>query len=261
MTSNRHHMSFPHRSFDICPHRDGANAKIARSKRAATNAVRSFRFRNGGAPGDCLAFAPMNILSNKVRRLAALVACLMSINPNAIAQSPASGVTGDELAVWNVMAATIASDNADRPYKLWYFKSDFSAANFISIAMSDPDREEFCGLTGPASQAMLEQLKAAGATPVVLEEETAEFAGFKLARKKNPRMRYFAMSRVVFNPAVDSAWLSIELNGERGSIARLDKVDGEWKRTSRCGAWYMPERNSIDQPMQIESRILGQRKR
>jgi hypothetical protein len=203
----------------------------------------------------------MKTFTNKIRRLAAIVACLLSVNPNAFAQSPAYGVVGDELAVWNVMAATIASDNADRPYKLWYFKSDFSAANFISIAMSDPDREEFCGLTGPASQAMLEQLKAAGASPVVLEEQTAEYAGFKLARKKNPRMRYFAMSRVVFSPAIDSAWLSIELNGERGSIARLDKIDGAWKRTSRCGAWYMPERNSIDQPLQIESRILGQRKR
>ena len=195
-------------------------------------------------------------------RLAAVLSCLLLSAPApAGAAGLAAAVSGEELAVWSVMAATIASDNADRPYKLWYFKSDFSAANFISIAMDDPDREEFCGLSGQDSKAMIEQLKAAGATPVVLEESTAESAGFKLARKKNPRLRYFAMSRVVFSPALDRAWLSIELNGERGSIARLDKVDGEWKRTSRCGGWYMPEGSSADEPLRLESRVLGQRKR
>jgi len=195
-------------------------------------------------------------------RFVALLSCLfMSTSVPSDAAGLAPGVTGEELAVWSVMAATIASDNAERPYKLWYFKSDFSAANFISIAMNDPEREEFCGLSAQDSQAMIEQLKAAGAAPVVLEESTAAFAGFKLARKKNPRLRYFAMSRVVFNSAIDRAWLSIELNGERGSIARLDKVEGEWKRTSRCGAWYMPEGNSADEPMRLESRMLGQRKR
>jgi hypothetical protein len=205
----------------------------------------------------------MKTFNNQNRlRFAVLLSCLfMSTAVPADAAGLAPGVTGEELAVWSVMAATIASDNAERPYKLWYFKSDFSAANFISIAMNDPEREEFCGLSAPDSQAMIEQLKAAGAAPVVLEESTAEFAGFKLARKKNPRLRYFAMSRVVFNSAIDSAWLSIELNGERGSIARLDKVEGEWKRTSRCGAWYMPEGNSADEPMRLESRVLGQRKR
>jgi hypothetical protein len=177
------------------------------------------------------------------------------------AAGPAPGVAGEELAVWSVMAATIAGDNAERPYKLWYFKSDFSAANFISIAMNDPERQEFCGLSGEDSQAMIERLKAAAAAPVVLEESTAESAGFKLARKKNPRLRYFAMSRVVFNSTIDLAWLSIELNGERGSIARLEKVAGEWKRTSRCGAWYMPEGSSADEPMQVQSRVFGQRKR
>lgn len=204
----------------------------------------------------------MKSSSNKTRlRFAAVLSCLL-ISTGVYAGPPGTppGVAGEELAVWSVMAATITSDNAERPYKLWYFKSDFSAANFIAIAMDDPDREEFCGLTAQESQQMIEQLKVAGASPVVLEESTAEFAGYKLARKKNPRMRYFAMSRVIFNPAVDRAWLSIELNGERGSIARLDKVDGEWKRTSRCGAWYMPE-GSAEAPVRLESRILGQRKR
>ena len=129
------------------------------------------------------------------------------------------------------------------------------------MAMTDPDREEFCGLSAPDSQAMIEQLKAAGVETVELAEQTAQFAGFKLARKKNPLQHYFAMSRVVFNLAGDSAWLAVELNGERGSVARLDKIDGEWKRTSRCGAWYMPERNSADSPRRFESAVFGQRKR
>ena len=49
--------------------------------------------------------------------------------------------------------------------------------------------------------------------------------------------------------------------GERGSIARLDKVDGQWRRTSRCGAWYMPEGNAVDEPVRLESSIFNQRKR
>jgi hypothetical protein len=194
--------------------------------------------------------------------LAALLSCFISsASAPTRAAAPASGIAGEELAVWSVMAAAVASENPDRPYKLWYFKSDFSAADFISIAMDDPEREEFCGLSGPDSQAMIEQLKAAAAVPVILEAATAEFAGFKLARTKNPRLRYFALSRVVFSPSIDRAWLSIELNGERGSIARLDKVEGEWKRTSRCGAWYMPEGNTADEPVRLESRVLGRRKR
>jgi hypothetical protein len=194
--------------------------------------------------------------------LAAMLAILLALAAvRTQAAAPPPGVSGEELAVWSVMAATVASDNSDRPYKLWYFKSDFSAANFIAVAMDDPDREEFCGLSGQDAQRMVEQLKAVGAAPVVLEESTAEFAGFRLARRKDPRQRYFALSRVVFSPAIDRAWLSIELNGERGSIARLDKVEGEWKRASRCGAWYMPEGSSADAPMRVESKVLGQRKR
>jgi len=204
----------------------------------------------------------MNIRKNQnIFSFAVILSCLLPLAVPANAQGSARGVAGEELAVWSVMAATIASDNAERPIKLWYFKSDFSAADFISIAMKDPDRADFCGLSGPDSHVMIEQLKSAAADPVVLEESTAEFAGFRLARKKNARLRYFAMSRVVFSPANDSAWLSVELNGERGSIARLDKVGGEWKRTSRCGAWYMPEGSSEDAPTRLESSVFNRRKR
>jgi hypothetical protein len=205
----------------------------------------------------------MKTFDNKNRfRLAALLSYLFIGAAAPInAAAPVAGVRGEELAVWSVMAATVASDNADRPYKVWYFKSDFSTATFVALALDDPDRAEFCGLSGQDSQAMLEQLKNVGAAPVVLERSTAEFAGFRLARNKNPRLRYFALSRVVFNSAMNRAWLSVELNGERGSVVGLNKVDGEWQRSSRCGAWYMPEGSAAAEPSRIESRILGQRKR
>lgn len=157
------------------------------------------------------------------------------------AVSPQHSVVGEELAVWKAMAGVIARDNVERPLKLWFFRSDFAAADFIATAMSDPDREEFCGLSGPDSQAMIAQLKAVNVKPKLLDSAAAEAVGFTLVRTKNPVLRYFALSRVLFNPAGDSAWLSVELNSERGSIARLDKVGGEWKLISRCAGWYMPK--------------------
>ena len=40
--------------------------------------------------------------------------------------------------------------------------------------MIDPDREEFCGLSGADSQAMIAQLKSVNADPVVLDSAEAE---------------------------------------------------------------------------------------
>jgi hypothetical protein len=171
-----------------------------------------------------------------------LICGLFALTPStAQAVWPPPNVTGDELAVWQAMAGSIASDNAKRPFKLWYFQSDFESASFISSAMADPDREEFCGLSSREVQATIAELKAISRDPVALNSTTAEAAGFKLAHKKNPRMYYFAMSRVVFDSRRERAWLSVELNGERGFIARLDKAAGQWTRASRCGGWYMPQ--------------------
>lgn len=208
----------------------------------ADDVVRKVRFLRWKRARRLLNVHAMKILKTKKHvRFFAILSGLMLANVPAHAVWPPPGVVGDELAVWYAMAGNIARDNSAKPYKLWYYQSDFAAASFIVSAMADPDREDFCGLSGPASQAMIAQLKAVNADPVVLEPETAENAGFKLAHKKNPRFRYFAMSRVVFDPKGDSAWVSVELNGEHGSIVRLDKIEGEWKRTSRCGGWYMPE--------------------
>jgi hypothetical protein len=172
---------------------------------------------------------------------AGLLVSLLALTPiPAYAVWPPPNVAGEELAVWQAMATTIAHENSPKPYKLWYSQSDFAASSFIASAISDPDREEFCGLSGPDAKAMIAQLKTISTDPIQLDSTIAESAGFKIAHKKNPRFRYFAMSRVVFDSTQQKAWLSIELNGERGSIVRLDKVGGQWNKASRCGAWYMP---------------------
>lgn len=153
---------------------------------------------------------------------------------------PPPKAEGDELEVWQAMAGTISKDNESKPYKLWYSQSDFAAASFISSALTDPDKDQFCGLSATEVKSVVTQLKNASQDPVELDSNVAEAAGYKIAHKKNPRFRYIAMSRVVFDSSKQKAWLSIELNGERGSIVRLDKVGGQWSRTSRCGGWYMP---------------------
>jgi hypothetical protein len=172
-------------------------------------------------------------------KVSMLFAALTSLPASAVWPPPKA--QGEELAVWQAMAGTIAKDSGAKPYKLWYAESDFAAATFISSALADPDKEQFCGLSPTEVRNVVVQLKAATLDPVQLDSDVAEAAGFKLAHKKNPRFRYIAMSRVVFDPSKQKAWLSIELNGERGSIVRLDKVGGQWNRTSKCGGWYMPQ--------------------
>jgi hypothetical protein len=172
----------------------------------------------------------------------AAFACLLALNLGAATVNrPMPKVTGEELAVWQVMAEDIANENAANPYKLWYVASDFTSASFIASAMADPDRDQFCGLSGAQAQAMISNLKTINATPVALSTSIAKAGGFKVAYAKDPRQRYFALSRVVFDPEGTHAWLSVELNGARGSIVRLDKIDSRWTKTSKCAGWYIPE--------------------
>jgi len=203
----------------------------------------------------------MTTSKSKSISLAAVFSCLLPLAfVAARAAPPAPVVKGEELAVWQAMAAIVAAENTERPIKVWYYQSDFSAASFISVAMDDPEKAEFCGLNEAMSKAMIAQLKELSAQHLSVEPDTVESVGFKLSRKKPQTIRYFAMSRVVFNATSDSAWLSIDLNGVRGSIVRLDKTDGMWRRTSRCGAWYMPDRVIADAPT-YDSAVFGQRKR
>jgi hypothetical protein len=168
------------------------------------------------------------------------IACLAALTAGNPAWSEAR-TSSDELAVWQAAARVVAHDYVSSPYKVWYFQSDFTAASFIATALIDPDQEKVCGLSEPEARVLITELKSANAEPMKLEKSVAQSAGFGIAYRKIPRQRYFAMSRVVFDPAGQSAWLSVELNGERGFIVRLDKLGGEWSKASRCGSWYMPE--------------------
>ncbi len=153
------------------------------------------------------------------------------------AARPATGILVDELAVWHAMAETIARDNPDRPYKQLYFQSDFESAENVASSMSDPARNEFCGLSRPDAEAMIGELKAISTEPVQLDEAFAEQSGLKLTHRKNPRSRYVALSRVVFDPSGQRAWLAVDLSGTRGGIMRLEKVGAQWSWVTRCGAW------------------------
>ena len=175
-------------------------------------------------------------------RIAAGIACLAALAfTTAHAARTEVQPSSDELAVWQATAKVVARDYMSTPYKVWYFQSDFTSASFIATALIDPDREKVCGLSGPEARELISQLKAASTEPMKLEKSVARSVGFGIAYRKIPRQRYFAMSRVVFDAVGRSAWLSVELNGERGFIVRLDKVDGQWSKASRCGSWYMPE--------------------
>jgi hypothetical protein len=185
----------------------------------------------------------MKTLTNTFRsRVAAGIACLAALTfTTANAARAELKSSSEELEVWQAAAGVVARDYISSPYKVWYFQSDFTAASFIATALIDPDRDKICGLSEPEARVLIAELKTVNAEPMKLDKAVAQSAGFGIAYRKIPRQRYFAMSRVVFDPAGQSAWLSVELNGERGFIVRLDKIDGRWTKTSRCGSWYMPE--------------------
>jgi hypothetical protein len=160
------------------------------------------------------------------------------------AASPAANAVGEEPAVWRAVAEFIARDNASHPYKLLYFQSDFETASLVNNSMADPIRREYkdlCGLSHPDARAMVSQLQAVNAEAVTVEDAVAEPAGLKIGKKKNRRARYVALSRVVFDPTHQHAWLAVDLGGTTGSIMRMDKVAGQWNQTARCGGWMKSE--------------------
>jgi hypothetical protein len=150
---------------------------------------------------------------------------------------PANGLLVEELAVWRAMVETIARDNPKHPYKQLYFQSDFESAENIASSMSDPERNEFCGLSRPDAEAMIGELKSMSTEPIELDASIAEKSGLRLARRKNPRSRYVALSRVKFDSSQQHAWLAVDLGGERGGIMWLEKTGAQWNWVSRCGAW------------------------
>ncbi|HEU4778861.1 MAG TPA: hypothetical protein VFS58_03175, partial [Steroidobacteraceae bacterium] len=95
----------------------------------------------------------------------------------------------------------------------------------------------FCGLSRSEAVQMVYELETATSKRVELDKELAKSAGLKIGHKKNPRFPYVVLSRVVFGPDNRYAWVAVELNGSTGAVMRLDKIGGQWKKTSRCGGW------------------------
>jgi len=141
-----------------------------------------------------------------------------------------------ELEVIEAMA-TILNRDASGSYDYLYFESDFSAGGNIASSLANPDRTQFCGLTRTQAQSLVNELEAVSAKPVEFDKSAARQAGLKIGHKKLPRFRYLMLSRVIFAADNQRAWLAVDLNGETGAIMRLDKVNGQWNKTHRCGGW------------------------
>jgi hypothetical protein len=174
---------------------------------------------------------------NKFRILSSISLALLTLSTIA---KPAAGLIGEELMAVQAMAAIIAHDS-ERPYENLYFTSEFEGASFVMVAIENPDRNDFCGLTREGVTHVVNELEIASAMRVQFDKETAKAAGLKLARRKDPRFPYLVLSRPVFGPDKQYALVGVELNGSRGAVMRFDKIDGEWKKTSRCGSWMKSE--------------------
>ncbi|MBC8024819.1 MAG: hypothetical protein H7Y89_02400 [Steroidobacteraceae bacterium] len=151
-----------------------------------------------------------------------------------------NGAVGDELAVVQAMA-TILNESARPSYDYLYFESEFPASPIVAESMSNPDRTEFCGLSRDDAQSLVGKLVELTEKPIEFDDSLAKPAGLRLGHKKLPRFRYLTLSRVVFAPDLNQAWVAVNLNGMSGAVMRLDKIDGRWNKTARCGGWYKPE--------------------
>jgi len=172
--------------------------------------------------------------------IACLFAVLGSMLSPVNAARAADPPSPDEFAVFQAMAA-ITTGESPRPLDFLYFESDFSTAGNVTTSMANPDRNDFCGLTREQGQALVGTLIDVNARPVALDKSIAKPARLKLGQKKLPRFRYLMLSRVVFGPAGDRAWIAVDLNGEAGAIMRLDKSNGQWRKAARCGGWIRTE--------------------
>ena len=172
-------------------------------------------------------------------RSAAVLSCSLLLLM-ATAARPGAAILGEELAVLQAMA-TIITHDASRPFERLYFESEFEGAPFVASSFENPDRNQFCGLTRSEALQMVDTLSTITSKPVEFDKATAKAAGLKLGHKKNPLFPYLVLSRPLFGPGKDYAWVAVELNGSSGAIMRLDKIHGEWKKTSRCGGWVKTE--------------------
>ena len=148
----------------------------------------------------------------------------------------ADGVSTSELEVIEAMAAILNSDAAGS-YDYLYFESDFSAGTYIASSLANPDRTQFCGLTRTQAESLVTELETVSEKPMEFDKTAARQAGLRIGHKKLPRFRYLMLSRVVFAPDNQRAWVAVDLNGETGAIIGLAKVNGQWNKTHRCGGW------------------------
>jgi hypothetical protein len=182
----------------------------------------------------------MNTSNKKnISRRAAALSCVVLMLMANVAQ-PGAAIVGEELAVLQAMA-TIITHDATHPFERLYFESEFTGASFVTSSIENPDRNQFCGLSRQEALQMVYELETVTSKPVEFDKDIAKAAGLKLGHKKNPRFPYVILSRPVFGPGNQYAWVAVELNGSSGAVMRLDKVDGEWKKTSRCGGWMKTE--------------------
>ena len=147
----------------------------------------------------------------------------------------ADSVSDRELEVIEAMAAILNRD-ASESYDYLYFESDFSAGSHALLAVRP----------GPHTVLWPHALRGAIAghrtrdgqrEAVEFDKSAAKQAGLRIGHKKLPRFRYLMLSRVIFAPDNQRAWVAVDLNGETGAIMRLDKIDGQWNKTHRCGGW------------------------
>lgn len=151
-----------------------------------------------------------------------------------------NGAIGEELAVVQAMA-TIVNRDARISYDYLYFESEFPASPIVANSMSNPDRTEFCGLSRDDAQSLVAKLVELTAKPVEFDNSLAKPAGLRVGHRKLPRFRYLVLSRVVFAPDLNQAWVAVDFNGMSGAVIRLDKIEGRWSNTARCGGWLRTE--------------------
>jgi len=156
-----------------------------------------------------------------------------------VARSQAS-LVGEELGVIQAMA-TILNHEAGSSYDFLYFESDFSTSPYVASSMENPDRTQFCGLTREQGMSLVSTLEQLNEDPLEFDNDTAKPAGLKIGHKKLPRFRYLLLSRVVFGPDHQHAFIAVNLNGSTGAVMRLDKVNGQWAKAARCGGWIKTE--------------------
>lgn len=173
-----------------------------------------------------------------ISRIATALAALLVTAAGARADDAESAylAPSEELAVIQAMAGIVTRDS-QRPYDFLYFESDFSTSPNVEMSINNPDRTQFCGLTREEAKVLVDTLTSVTADPVEFDKELAKSAGLSIGHKKLPRFRYLILSRVVFAPDKTRAFLAVDQNGETGAVIRLEKANGEWVKTARCGGW------------------------